>query len=40
VRVDVEKIGAIVANSMSIHINPSSEQPSRKHMRSLEIPMM
>jgi hypothetical protein len=40
VRVDVEKIGAIVANSMAIHINPCSERPSRKRMRRLEIPMM
>jgi hypothetical protein len=35
-RVDVEKIGAIVANSMAIHINPCSERPSRKRMRSSE----
>ena len=34
--VDVEKIGAIVASSMAIDINPCSKQPPRKCMRSLE----
>jgi hypothetical protein len=29
VRVDVEKIGTIVTNSTTIHINPRLEQPSR-----------
>jgi hypothetical protein len=37
VRVDVEKIGTIVASSMAIYINPYSERPPRKCMRSLEI---
>ena len=36
VHVDVEKICAIVANSMAIDINPCSERPPRKCMRSLE----
>ena len=34
--VDVDKIGAIVANSMAIDINPCSERPPRKRMRSPE----
>jgi hypothetical protein len=37
VHVDVEKFCAIVANSTAIDINPCSERPSRKRMRSLEI---
>ena len=36
VHVDVKKIGAIVANSTAIDINPRSEQQPRKRMRSLE----
>ena len=35
-RVDMEKIGAIVANSTAIDINPYSEQPPRKRMSSSE----